>query len=117
MHDCPQATHRALLLARRCIAAGHKTHWMNESTLRHWVDTVIWPALKADCESHEQDPLKAKSVIYIDCYPVHISQACRTLIKYKYKQFRLVNVPPMCTSKAQVADYLLIQPLNNYHVW
>jgi hypothetical protein len=97
------------------LLAGNKTHWTNESTLRLWVDEIVWPAHKKDCKKRGADPAVAKSIINIDCYPVHISKSFRTWLKNRYIQFCLVYVPPNCTSKVQFADVVLNKPFKNYY--
>jgi hypothetical protein len=107
-------THVGVML-RRYLPAGNKTHWTNESTLRLWVDGIVWPVHKKDCEKRGADPAIAKSIINIDCYPVHISKSLRAWLKNKYSQFCLVYVPPKCTPKAQFADVVLNKPFKNYY--
>jgi hypothetical protein len=102
-------------MLRYALLAGNKTHWTNESTLRLWVDEIIYPAHKEDCESRGLNPATAKSIINIDCYPVHISKSFRAWLKSKYSQLCLVYVPPKCTSKAQFADVVLNKPFKNYY--
>jgi hypothetical protein len=79
------------------------------------VDTVIWPAHKADCESRKQDPLKARSVVNIDYYPVHVSHAFLAWVKERY-ELPLCLYCPDAPSKAQVTDCLLNKPFKNYYV-
>jgi hypothetical protein len=79
------------------------------------VDEIIYPAHKEDCEARGINPTTAKSIINIDCYPVHISKTFRAWLKNKYSQFCLVYVPPKCTAKAQFADVVLNKPFKNYY--
>jgi hypothetical protein len=95
--------------------AGNKTHWTNESTLRLWVDAIVWPAHQKDCEECGADPDLAKTIVNIDCYPVHISKSFQAWLKHKYSQLCMVNVLPKCTSKAQFADVVLNKPFKNYY--
>ena len=95
--------------------AGNKTQWTNESTLRLWVDKIVWEEHKARCEERGCDPMLAKSIVNIDCYPVHISKEFRAWMKAKYSMLCLVYVPPKCTLKAQFADVVLNKPFKNYY--
>lgn len=95
------------------LCAGDKSHWTNASTLRLWIEQIVWPKHVADCEARGLDPLKAKSIVHIDAYPVHLSAEFREWIKRKYPQLLLVYVPANCTSKVQIADLVLNRPLKS----
>ena len=95
--------------------AGNRTHWTNESTLKLWVDKIVNTEHKKRCEERGLDPGIAKSIVNIDCYPVHISREFRAWMKRKYKMHLLVYVPLKCTSKAQFADVVLNNPFKNYY--
>ena len=63
--------------------AENKTHWTNESTLRLWVDKIVWPEHKTRCEERGCNPAVSKGIVSIDCYPVHISKELRPWMKEK----------------------------------
>ena len=45
-----------------------------------------------------------KSILMIDCYPVHLGKPFRTFLLEEYPNIYLLFVPANCTSIFQVAD-------------
>jgi hypothetical protein len=95
------------------LCAGNKKHWTNLSTLKLWISQIVFPSHKACCERDGLNPLTAKSIVHIDAYPVHLSDAFRRFMKTQYPQLLLVYVPANCTSVMQVADVVLNRPLKS----
>ena len=92
------------------LCAGNTTHWTNAAALRDWVNkvcccTCIVYAFISVCQIrflhiscgallqivwplHQQrstDPWKEGSIIHIDAYPVHTTEAFRDWLQAEYK--------------------------------
>jgi DDE superfamily endonuclease len=95
------------------VCAGDSSHWINASTQRLWVSSVVWPAHVRACKAVGLDPKQAKSILHFDAYPVHIAKEFIEWMKAEYPQLILVYVPANCTSKMQIADVVLNRPLKS----
>ena len=59
--------------------------------MRLWVDKIVWEEHKARCEERGCDSAVSKSIVNIDCYPVHISKDFRAWLKRKYSMLLLMS--------------------------
>ena len=93
------------------LCSGGHSHWMNASTLRLWIQAVVWSSHVRACKADNLDPNDAYCILHFDAYPVHISAEFLGWLEANYKQIKLAYVPANCTSVLQFADVVLNRPL------
>ncbi|KAJ8496334.1 hypothetical protein ONZ45_g12488 [Pleurotus djamor] len=90
------------------FAASEKktSHFSTFKTMCEWVDGVLVPFIARTKASDPdlRDVPNQKSILFIDCYPVHTGTEFRTWLQKNHPNILLLFVPANCTGVFQPAD-------------
>ncbi|GJE94761.1 hypothetical protein PsYK624_109330 [Phanerochaete sordida] len=79
------------------------SHFSTLKTMKEWMENVYVP-YRDTVVREEGLPADQKSILFLDCYPVHLSEDFRTYIRSQHPNVFLVYVPAGCTGIFQPAD-------------
>ncbi|KAJ2925554.1 hypothetical protein H1R20_g11541, partial [Candolleomyces eurysporus] len=87
------------------VANSNKTtsHFSTLKTMKEWMKEILQPWVEEYIRSHDL-PGNQKLILFIDCYPVHISEEFRTYVFKEFPNVFLIFVPANCTGIMQPAD-------------
>lgn len=79
------------------------SHFSTLKTMKEWIRNILKPYIEEKIEANHL-PLDQKAILFIDCYPVHISLDFRVFVWNEYPNIFLIFVPANCTGLYQPAD-------------
>ncbi|KAJ2934644.1 hypothetical protein H1R20_g2448, partial [Candolleomyces eurysporus] len=79
------------------------SHFSTLKTMKEWMTKILKPWVE-DYIERASLPADQKSILFIDCYPVHIGKEFRTYVFDEFPNIFLVFVPVNCTPIFQPAD-------------
>ncbi len=80
------------------------SHFSTLKTMKEWVAEIMQPYVKSVIEGNPDLLMDQKSVLFIDIYPVHKSEAFTSHIYTEYLHIIIIFVPGNCTGIFQPAD-------------
>lgn len=72
------------------------SHFSTLKTMKEWMTDILAPYVKSVVEA-DNLPADQKAVLFIDCYPVHISKDFRFYVLEEHPNVFLIFVPANCT--------------------
>ncbi|KAG5633951.1 hypothetical protein H0H81_004242 [Sphagnurus paluster] len=103
----------AIELGIKFTMASSSSHFSTLKTMKEWMTDILVPYIKLAIENNNL-PTDQKSILFIDCYPVHISQEFYSYILEEHPNMFLIFVPANCTGIFQLADVGIQQILKHY---
>ncbi|KAJ2936155.1 hypothetical protein H1R20_g939, partial [Candolleomyces eurysporus] len=79
------------------------SHFSTLKTMKEWMQKILQPWIKEYIRSHDL-PKNQKSILFIDCYPVHAGVEFCTFVFEEFPNVFLIFVPANCTGIMQPAD-------------
>lgn len=96
-------------------SAKKTSHFSTYKTMTEWMAEILLPYIK---QWIEDNPTKARknqrSILLIDCYPVHIGKDFRLHVVKEYPYIFLLFIPAGCTGGFQPADVGLNRVLKHF---
>lgn len=86
------------------------THWSTLQTMKDYVEFIYLPFVKGKCTNLGLDPQSPKSILLLDAFTVHKSDAFRTWMSETHPEICLLFVPARCTTKLQPCDVVIQRP-------
>ncbi|CAA7267612.1 unnamed protein product [Cyclocybe aegerita] len=88
------------------------SHFSTLKTMIEWIKNILVPWIKHVIEEDGLDE-DQKSILYIDCYPVHAEEGFKTYVLDSHPNIILCFVPQNCTPVFQPADVGLQRPIKH----
>ncbi|KAK1226816.1 hypothetical protein PQX77_010198 [Marasmius sp. AFHP31] len=86
-----------------CSQSKANSHYSTLKTMREWMTNILKPYVECYTMEHNL-PSDQKTILYIDCYPVHTGEEFRTYVFRDFPNIFLIFVPANCTGIGQPAD-------------
>ncbi len=81
-----------------------RSHFSTLKTMKEWIAAIMQPYVISIIEANPDLPKDQKSVLFINIYPVHKSEAFTTHVYTEYPCVIIIFVPGNCTGIFQPAD-------------
>lgn len=82
----------------------HRSHFSTLKTMKEWIAAIMQPYVISIIEANPDLPKDQKSVLFINIYPVHKSEAFTTHVYIEYPCVIIIFIPGNCTGIFQPAD-------------
>ncbi|KAE9402146.1 hypothetical protein BT96DRAFT_816909, partial [Gymnopus androsaceus JB14] len=99
------------------VAASEKSpcsHFSTLKTMKEWIKLILIPCINAVIADDPTLDQHQKAILFINVYPVHISEPFRPNYVYTdHPRIIIIFVPANCMGKVQPADISLQRPLKH----